>query len=148
MRENIWYFVDTNIFLRIFIKENSRSFKDCLSFLRLVSQHKIKVYTSTIVLMEINFVLSSFYKFPKEKVIEAIKSIIEMPYLKIIDDADPRYGLDLYQKNKQSFSSNNVKFVDCLLGSSSLIMSGKATIVSYDQDFDRLKIKRREPGDF
>lgn len=141
MNGSRWYFIDTNIFLRVFIKENKKAFADCLKFLKLISDGEIPAYTSTIILMEINFVLSSFYKFPKNKVVEALKSIIELPHLKIIDDISPRYSLHLYQKNK-------VKFVDCLISSSSLIINGKAAIISYDRDFDSLKIKRLEPADF
>lgn len=140
-REEKWFFLDTNIFLRIFIKENEKTFRDCLKLLNLVSRGKITAFTSIIVLIEINFVLISFYKFRKEKVVEAIKSIVELPHLKIIDEFNLRYALELYLKNK-------VKFIDCLITSSTLIMKNRACVVSYDRDFDKLEVKRLKPGDF
>ena len=113
------FFIDTNIFLRVFVKEDETTFNNCLNFLQLISSKKIKAYTSTVVLIEVNFVLSSFYKFPKEKVIEALQSIMSLSGLKIIDDFNLINALELYAKYQ-------VKFIDCLFASSSLLQKGKA----------------------
>lgn len=133
-------FIDTNIFLRSLVKEDEKSFNDSFKFLRKISEGKIKAYTSTLVLMEINFVLSSFYKFKKETICQALKGILDLPYLKIVDFFNNRVALELYCESKS-------KFIDCLLFT---LLENKQikTIVSYDRDFDRLGAFRKIPQDF
>lgn len=132
-------FVDTNVFLRAIVKEDEQTFNECLSFLKIVSNGKIKAITSTLVFLEINFVLLSFYKFPKGKVQQALESILDLPHLKIVDVFDMRETIETYKKTK-------IKFVDCLLAS--LLKKKDFKIVSYDTDFDTLKVKRLSPKDF
>ena len=132
-------FIDTNVFLRAIVKEDEQTFNECLSFLKAVSDEKIKAITSTLVFMEINFVLLSFYKFPKEKVQQVLESILDLPHLKIVDIFDMREAIEIYKKTK-------IKFVDCLLAS--LLKKKDFKIVSYDLDFDKLKIERLSPKDF
>lgn len=132
------FFIDTNIFLRVLVKEDETTFNNCLNFLRLISDKKIKAYTSTVVLIEVNFVLSSFYKFPKEKVIEALQSIMSLSGLKIIDDYNLINALEFYTKYQ-------VKFIDCLFASSSLLQKDKASLISFDNDFKKLGLKKIEP---
>lgn len=132
-------FIDTNIFLRAIVKEDEQTFNECLSFLKIVSNGKIKAITSTLVFLEINFVLLSFYKFPKEKVQQALESILDLPHLRIVDAFDMREAIETYKKTK-------AKFVDCLLAS--LLKKKDFKIVSYDLNFDKLNIKRLSPKDF
>ena len=136
--KNLLYFVDTNIFLRSLVKENEKLYQESLKFLKLISSRKIRAYISTPVIMEINFVLSSFYKFGKEKITGALESIINFPSLKIIDDFDHNTALDLY-------INHNVKFIDCLFASSRLIQQNQACIVSFDEDFKKLPLKSCQP---
>lgn len=132
-------FIDTNVFLRAIVKEDKQTFNQCLSFLKTINNGKVKAITSTLVFLEITFVLLSFYKFPKEKVQQALESILDLPHLKIVDVFDVREAIETYKKTK-------IKFVDCLLAS--LLIKKDFKIVSYDLDFDKLKVKRLSPKDF
>jgi len=131
-------FIDTNIFLRTIVKENEKTFKECLAFLKAVNDGKIKAVTSTLVILEINFVLLSFYKFPKARVQLALESILNLPRLKIVDRFDIHEAMEMYKKTK-------IKFVDCLLAS--ILKKKELEIVSYDLDFEKLKVKRLYPKD-
>lgn len=133
------FFIDTNIFLRAIVKEDKQTHDECLSFLKLISDGKIKAVTSTLVFLEINYVLLSFYKFPKKKVQEILESILDLPHLKTLDVFDLREAIETYKKT-------GIKFMDCLLAS--LLKKKNLEIVSYDLDFDRLKVKRLSPKDF
>lgn len=130
------FFIDTNIFLRALVKENQTDFDNCVRFLRLISDGKIQTFTSTIILLEVNFVLISFYNFEKPRIYQALQSIIDLPGLKFIDDFNRREAIELYAKT-------GIKFTDCLLAS--LIKDSNLTIVSYDHDFDKLGLRRLEP---
>src|SRR3989344_4912908 len=133
------YFIDSNIFLRVLIKENPQVFNDCYSFLEAVKQNKFDAITNSLVLAEVNWTLSSFYKIAKKEIIERIKGILQLRGLKIIDSYNHLQALNLYKK----FS---IKYIDSLIASNEEIMTKKITIVSYDADFDKLHLLRREPG--
>ena len=132
------YFIDTNVFIRVLVKDNEKFFRECLSFLNLIKKDEIRAFTSTLVLSEVEWVLDGFYKFEKQKVIEALDGIIKLKNLKIIDKFDPQLALDIFQKN-------NVKFIDALISSNPQIFQMKIIIISYDKDFDKLNVKRKEP---
>lgn len=133
------YFIDTNIFLRILVKENEKTFKECYQFLKLVNTKKVKAFTSVLVIAEIDWVLESFYGFKKEKVIKVLESISKLKGLGIIDKTNLLLSLRFYKKY-------NVKLIDALIAAHPKINRQKATIVSYDKDFDKMKLKRVNPG--
>ena len=132
------YFIDTNIFLRTLLKDDEKTFPDCLKFLNQIKTRRIKAFTSNLILAEINWTLSKIYKFPKEKVIEGLISILKLKNLKIIDKFNPFSAVEIY-KNLP------VKFIDTLISSNPLIFQKKTIVISYDKDFDRIGIKRKEP---
>jgi len=131
-------FVDTNIFLRVLVKENERMFIDCREVLTLISKGSLAAFTNTVVLVEIQFVLTTVYKQSREKVKEALIAVLSVPNMKIIDDTDAHLALSL-------FSKTNVKFTDCLIASSKRLQIRQEAILSYDRDFDRLHVSRIEP---
>lgn len=134
------YFVDTNIFLRTLIKEDEDIFQECVEFLQAIKQNKINGATSTIVLAELAWTLSSYYKFTKNKIIIALDSILKLSGLKIVD------GYDMYIALK-SYKNKNVKFIDAVISSIHTIQGKIWVVVSYDKDFDKLYILRQEPKD-
>lgn len=134
------YFIDTNVFLRALINDNDKSFQDCLRVLKFIKETKIKACVSNFILAEIHWTLSSFYKFPKQKNIEALKSILNLKGLKIENDVDLNITLETYQKH-------NVKFIDALIASHPLILMKKAAIISYDRDFNKLDVLWKEPDE-
>ena len=132
--------VDTNVFLRIFVKENERMFGECTDVLRLIARGAIAAYTNTIVLTEIQFVLTTIYRYPRERIKNALAAVFSIPNIKITDDPDAQWAIDAYGKTI-------IKFADCLLASSKLVQEGKAVILSYDREFDKLGVRRVEPRD-
>lgn len=132
------YFVDTNIFLRLFVKEDEKSFKECYQFFKLMEGRKIRAFTSPLVLVEIDWVLESFYKFQKDKAIEALESISKLRGLQLIDKINFPLAIELYKNQK-------VKFLDALIASNPKVIRREIAIVSYDKDFDKLGVIRKEP---
>ena len=132
--------VDANVFLRIFIKENESSFRHCQAFFEAVKTGHIAAYIPTLVVAEVSFVLSSHYKLSKPAILQALASMGVSSGLAMIDDLQASLGVMLYK-------THNVKLIDCLLASSKRVQSGKASILSYDRDFDKLGIRRAEPED-
>lgn len=140
MKEYKKYFIDTNIFLRFFVKENEIVYQQCCDFLKLVQTGEIHATTSNLVLSEINWVLSKIYSFSKEDVIDILKSIIGLKNLKIIDSHNISLGISLYEKY-------NIKFIDSIIASNLEIFTNQSAVVSYDKDFDKLNVFRIEPSE-
>ncbi len=143
MKDSNLYFIDTNIFLRILVKEDKKTFKECFEFVKKVREGKIKAFTSSLVLIEVGWVLGKTYKFSKKQVTDALKGILNLKELKIVDKYHPYLAVSIYEKF-------NVKFVDAFIASSFLVDKKKlgSVIVSYDRDFDKIGVKRKEPKDF
>ena len=134
------YFIDTNIFLRLLVKDEEKTFNDCFKLLEHVREGKIKAFTSSIVLAEVCWTLLSYYQFPKEKTIKALKSILALKNLKISDNFEPQSAVELY-------AGKSVKFIDSLIVSLVKSKKEEITVVSFDKDFDKLNVRRVEPGE-
>lgn len=97
------------------------------------------IVTSSLVLSEIAWTLLSYYKFSREKVILAIRSILNIKGLKIIDEYQPITAMDIFEKF-------GIKFIDSFIASIPQIFDKKWVIVSYDKEFDKLDVLRKEPS--
>ncbi|MDZ7587153.1 MAG: PIN domain-containing protein, partial [Patescibacteria group bacterium] len=109
------------------------------SFLELIKGNQIKAYTCGLVLAEVLWVLSSYYHVKKPGLIEALKSILNLRGLRVIDKID-------YLKAEKIYEKFNVKFIDAVIASVAIVDSTRWLIVSYDKDFDRIGVIRKEPG--
>lgn len=134
------YFVDTNIFLRTLIRENKETFSECYRFLELIKTNKIEGVTSSLVLAEMIWTLTSYYRFSRKRAARAVRSVLSLSGLRIIDDYYHNLALTLFENNK-------VKYIDSLIASIPAVQDNAWVVVSYDKDFDRLGVLRREPGD-
>ncbi|MEK9166815.1 MAG: PIN domain-containing protein [Patescibacteria group bacterium] len=134
------YFIDTNVFIRVITADIKKQFQDSYSFLESVKTGKNEAYISSLVIAEINWILSKFYKLSKEEVIMKLNGVLGLKNLKIIDDVDPVFALKMFQ-------DHSVKFIDAMIASNSLVSKGEMIIVSYDRDFDKMGVKRIEPAD-
>ena len=132
------YFIDTNIFLRVLYKEYPQLYQDCRNLLKAVKENKIGAFTGTIVLTEVVYTLKSYYKFEKDKILQGLKGIINLGNLAIIDTYNHLLAQQLFEKYP-------IKYTDALIASNEDIYSKKTCIVSYDTDFDKLKVLRQEP---
>lgn len=74
-------FVDTNYFLRFFLKDIKKQYIDAEALFEKSALGKIQLFTSIIVFFEIDWVLSSFYKISKEKVIVILEKMLKMDFI-------------------------------------------------------------------
>lgn len=133
------YFLDTNIFLRAIVKDEKRQANECLRLLEKISRNELVVYTSNIILAELNWTLLGFYHYSKLDVVEILEGLTTAKSIKIRDFYIASKAVELYQ-------NHNIKFIDCLIASHPKIASGKVAVVSYDKDFDKLGLRRLEPS--
>lgn len=131
-------FLDTNIFLRFLVNTKGKQHQDCFRLFKLIRAGKVKGVICSVVILEIYFTLKSFYRFSNRKCEKLLGQILGIGNLKAVDNFN-------YGKALKLFSQKRVKFADCLIASLKFFEK-EGTIVSYDKDFDKLGVKRIEPG--
>jgi len=131
-------FIDTNIFIRFFVADNSEEHKKVEKFFNDVVCGNTKYFTNTMVIAEIVWVLGKYYKMEKNHVCENIRLILDTPNILIKE-------IKILHNTVEIFEKQNIDFIDAYNYSYSL-MSNSNEIMSYDKDFDKLDmIKRIEP---
>ena len=131
-------FVDTNIFLRYFTKDNEKKAIKSFLLLQKLESNEEKATTSPLVIFETIFTLSSFYKVTREEIKDLLLPIIRLRGLRLENKEIFEKALETYANNKISFADT---FNACLMES-----LGIKEIYSYDEDFDSIPgIKRMEP---
>lgn len=133
------YFIDTNIFLRVIVKDDKNKAAECERVVELIRSGTIRATTAHIVLAELVWTCLGFYQIGKVDVIKLARALAALPHLLIYDDFDVLYGLSQYERH-------NVKFIDALIASHTKIARDGATVLSYDTDFDKMGIARVEPA--
>lgn len=137
-------FLDTNIFIRFLVKDNSKMFNETKKLFCLIEKGKIKAETDVIVITEIIWVLSSYFKLSRRKIFEYISLLFKMKNLTIQDSTIIIRALEIYQKL-------SVDFIDAFCATLTIKKKIKY-ICSYDKDFDKIfnnfnTAKRIEPDD-
>ena len=131
-------FIDTNIFLRYLTGDDKRKYEQCRTLFQRAVEKKVELLTSTMVISELIWTLGSFYKVPKNEIIEKVSIIINIPNLKIP-------GKNLITETLSLYSQENIDYIDAY---NAMFMKNNdcCEIFSYDRHFDRLDgIKRIEP---
>lgn len=99
-------FVDTNYFVRYFIKDTPSQFKTANKLLIDAAKGKKSLFTSTIVIFEIYWVFGSFYKLSKKEITKILKKVLIMNFIKI----DER---DVIEKSVNLYQNSNLELEDC-----------------------------------
>ena len=127
-------FLDTNIILRYLTWDDPKKAKRCEDlFIR-----EETLYTTTLVITELIWVLESIYKFPRSKIVSHILKILNTPNI-MLDEKDTLLAaVGLYSLKK-------IDFVDAY-NAISMLEKNIDFIYSYDTDFDLISsLNRMEP---
>lgn len=134
------YFIDTNIFLRYFTDEEySKVFNDCSKLIKSIKLGKIHAATSHLILAEIAWTLPTSYGSSKNQVSKVLKAVETLNGLKIINNFNTSVANRLY-------TDYSIKYIDALIASNPQIQTKSMAVVSYDKDFDKLGVIRKEPS--
>jgi len=134
------YFLDTNVFLRILVREDEKSFRECKDLLEKVKKLEIEAVTAGIVLTEAGWTLGSYYKISRAAVAEKLEGIVGLGGLKIVDRYD-------WGRVFKFYGELNVKLVDAVIAAMPEVFKKEWTVVSYDEDFRKLPVKWVKPGE-
>lgn len=74
-------FVDTNYFIRFILKDEDSQYQIARTLFSSGAKEKTLLFTSTVVIFEIYWVLGHFYELPKRELVEVLAKIVAMPFL-------------------------------------------------------------------
>lgn len=133
-------FLDTNIILRYLTRDHPEKAERCYQLLQRAKRRETDLVTTESVIAEVVFVLASksHYRQSRQDIHGLLLPIIRLPGLKVPHRATMLRALDLY-------AGTNLDFTDALSVAHMERLKVK-TILSYDQDFDRISgVERQEP---
>lgn len=121
-------FLETSIFIRLMTGDDKRKQQETIELIQYIENGKYFPYTSNIVFLEIFYVLSKTYKFPKVSVIQDIVKLTQLRNMVIIENTDIKRAFELFLLHK-------IKFSDCLISTQ---IPNDITLITYDSDFSKL----------
>jgi len=132
------HFVDSNVFLRFLLKDHPVQSPACFAMFERAEKGLIKLLTTDIILLEIEWVLRSVAKLDKYNIVDKLQHILLFDAIEITNRNILNSALIIYQ-------NKNIDLVDayqiCWLQNNNI-----SSIYTYDNDFDKVKsIKRLEP---
>jgi uncharacterized protein len=132
-------FLDTNILLRYFTRDDEQKAQRALDLLIRVERGEEKIITSSLVIFETVFTLQRFYKVPRQRIKDLTLSIISLRGLHLPGKNVYYHAFDLYV-------TNNISFADAY--NAAYILSEEiSNIYTWDTDFDGIDgIVRIEPA--
>lgn len=100
--------LDTNSLIRYLLDDVPDQANQVGLLLNKAKKNEIGIFIPQIVVFEIEFALSKYYKFSKAEVVDKLGTIIVTPYLRIQDG-------EKFQQAILIYGERNIDFVDCFL---------------------------------
>ncbi len=91
-------FVDTNYFLRFLLNDISEQHKQVKDLFLSGSEGKINLVTSTMVIFEIYWVLSSYYEKEKIEIVKVLEKILKLTFIELKERELLLNSLKLFEK--------------------------------------------------
>lgn len=92
-------FVDTNYFLRFLLNDISPQHSKAKKLFRLGAVGDVELFTSVIVIFEIFWVMTTFYKKSKQEVILILKEVLTMKFIEFSESLVLQKTLNLYENS-------------------------------------------------
>jgi len=121
-------FVDTNVLIRVWEAK-----PEFVKWLTELSDDQETVKIPSVVVAEVIWVLTSFYKKSRSEVKDFVNTIKNTDCFKVVTKHDIYKAVELYE-------NTNIKFTDCMIAG---YLDVGDVIISEDKDFDKLPGVRR-----
>lgn len=130
-------FADTNIFIRLYLQDNPKLSPLAKEIISNCEDGRYILVICPVTILEIAWLLLSFYKISKEKVLLLFEEILQIHNIEIIDRLSIEKTISIYK-------AKNIDITDAYWIA---IMEQEkiSEIFSFDRDFDKIKgVKRIE----
>lgn len=122
-------FLDTNFLLRYFLQDEKDQFEYCKNLILRLEEGEFQAYTSSIVFLEITYVLKSVYGLPFLEIVDILDAVLGIRGITVLDKTDIKKALKYFKKYK-------IKFSDCLIASQ---LPQKSILISFDMELSKIK---------
>ncbi|OGG13196.1 hypothetical protein A3D77_00550 [Candidatus Gottesmanbacteria bacterium RIFCSPHIGHO2_02_FULL_39_11] len=122
-------FLDSNCWIRYIVKDNQIQWDDISQLIESNENGNVTFYTSSIVFLEINFVLKKIYEFKFDEILDVLDRITKTRGITIIETTSSKKALEYVRKH-------HLKFSDSLIASQ---VSKDQILVTFDRDFSKIK---------
>jgi predicted nucleic-acid-binding protein len=129
--------LDTNVLIRFLTSYETQKFRGVYTLFESLEQGDLRVELKLIVLFQVVFILKSFYSVPREEIATGMLGILEYKGIIVKEKKIVRRTIELWHDSK-------LDIVDCYL-ITCLEGDRQNILYSYDRDFDKFKINRKEP---
>ena len=131
-------FIDSNVWLRLFLADQKDRFPQVVGLIESCQSGLLRPYTSSIVFLEVHYVLRSFYKLNQIKTRTYLEQMRSTRDITVIETTDIDLSLSYYRKY-------SVKFSDCLIASQ---LRKDIILATFDREMGEIKeITTNTPGD-
>lgn len=124
-------FVDANLFLRYFTKDDKAQHERAVRLFQQAVEGRLELVCSPPVLFEVAWTLRSAYKLPREKVGETLSAILALPGLRM---SDARLVEAALRRSTQA----RVEFADAYIAVSAESLGAEEIATFNEGDFRRL----------
>lgn len=123
---------DTNIFLRLILNDVPEQADEVERLLKKAKKGNVKILVPQIIIFEIEYALSKYYKFLKVEIIDKLEAILAAPYFSIQDG-------NIFKRSLKDYREKNLSLVDCFLMAKSEIE--EVQIFTFDKNLSKLVTK-------
>ena len=129
--------LDTNVLIRLLTHDKDKKYKKLYNFFERLELGKMQVELKLIVLFQVIFVLQSFYKVPRAQIVAGLADLLKYKGINIKEKKIVQRALEIW-------CEENVEIVDCYIVAC-IEKDAQNILYSYDREFDKFKINRKEP---
>ena len=131
------YLVDTNVLLRFLSGEPAQQASFAQTLFRRAADGEVVLDVSPVIVAEAFYTLVSFYEVDRKMAAEKLSLLLQQHGVRLRDERQVLLALERLQ-------TVNVGFADAFLAAGAA--EEKVPVVSFDRDFDKLKVARYEPA--
>ncbi len=125
--------LDADVIIRYLTNDDEKKAKRFESFLKSGKT----VHLTDVTVAEVYWTLSSYYQFPKEKIVGVLEALINNGAIKC--------NLSVWQKTLDLVLRENISLIDAYCAAETII-NGDGKIMSFDKGFDKLEeVTKVEP---
>lgn len=122
--------VDANVIIRYFLNDHPKLSLKAKSLFTKAQKGQLKIYLDEIVVAEVIWTLSSFYKIKKADLVDKLRMLIAQDWI-----VNPRK--DLILEAIEAYASHNLAYIDCWLYV--LSKSVGLNLETFDKELKKLK---------
>ena len=102
------YFVDSNVFLRFYSKDDETQRKRARTILLKARKKEIELYCGPPVFFEVAWVLGTTYGLSRDEILETLETMLYTPNLRVLDEEIVRDAIGLARSTKQGFADSYI----------------------------------------